>query len=175
MKKLGEYPVAVDVDTLEARVVHRFRGLKWKLAVAESMTGGLLSAKIVEVPGSSEVLERGFITYSDASKIELLGVSEKTLSKFGAVSEECALEMAAGAKKHAKTDVAVSTTGIAGPTGGTKEKPVGLAYLAWVGPNFEEVRRYQFRWDRNRNRMMAVYEALRGLLRMAERSKPERK
>ncbi|MFH1262091.1 MAG: CinA family nicotinamide mononucleotide deamidase-related protein [Pseudomonadota bacterium] len=168
-KELGEYLVSLDAETIEGRVVREFAEIGLHLAVAESMTGGILAGKIVDVPGSSSVFERGFVTYSDRSKIELLGVSEETLARHGAVSEECAAEMVAGAKSRAGTEVAVATTGIAGPTGATEKKPVGLTYVAWAGPAGTEVARYQFRWDRNRNRMMAVFESLRGLLRLAER------
>jgi nicotinamide-nucleotide amidase len=174
-KEMGAYLIATGADTAEACVIDGFRKAGLKLAVAESMTGGLLSGRLVDVAGSSDVLDRGFIVYSNESKVELLGVSEETLKTVGAVSEACALEMASGARKRARTDVGVSTTGIAGPSGGAAEKPVGLTYVAWVGPDFEEVKRYQFRWDRNRNRMMAVYEALRGLIRVSGRIRAERK
>lgn len=101
----------------------RTRGLM--LATAESCTGGLLSAMLTEVPGSSAYFERGFVTYSNASKTEMLGVKAETLEKFGAISEETAREMALGAIKHSHAHIAVSITGIAGPDGGTPEKPVG--------------------------------------------------
>lgn len=167
-EKLGEYLVAKDEETLESRIVKTLTKRNFKLAVAESLTGGLLAAKIIDVSGSSKVFERGFVTYSNESKKALLNVSKETLNKNGAVSEICALEMAKGAQRNAKVDVAVSTTGIAGPTGGTQDKPIGLTYIACVGPGFENVKRYQFRWDRNRNRMLAVYEAMRSLIRFLE-------
>lgn len=106
----------------------RAEGLK--LAAAESCTGGLIAGLLTEIPGSSDVLERGFVTYSDAAKIEMLGVPAAVIDRHGAVSAAVALAMAEGALKHSRADVAVSVTGIAGPGGGTEAKPVGLVYLA---------------------------------------------
>ena len=101
-----------------------------KLAVAESCTGGLVSAALTEIAGSSAVLDRGFVTYSNAAKQQLLGVSEDIITTFGAVSVACAWAMAQGALKHSDADVAVSVSGIAGPDGGTALKPVGLVVFA---------------------------------------------
>ncbi len=105
----------------------RQRGLK--LVTAESCTGGLIAALLTEIPGSSDVLERGFVTYSNDAKIEVLGVPRVLIEQFGAVSPEVAVAMAKGALGHSKADVAISVTGVAGPGGGTIEKPVGLVYL----------------------------------------------
>ncbi len=110
------------------------RGLM--LTLAESCTGGLVSATITEISGSSAWFERGFVTYSNAAKMEMLDVSAETLEKFGAVSEETACEMALGALKHSHANVAISITGIAGPNGGTQEKPVGTVCFAWAGLSF---------------------------------------
>ncbi len=99
------------------------------IATAESCTGGLLAALLTAIPGSSEVFDRGFVTYSNAAKIECLGVSPKILERFGAVSRETALAMAAGALAHSKAAIALSITGIAGPGGGTAQKPVGLVHF----------------------------------------------
>lgn len=106
----------------------RSKGLK--LATAESCTGGLVAALLTEIAGSSDVVERGFITYSNEAKRELLGVPEAMLARHGAVSEPVARAMAAGALAHSRADVAVAITGVAGPGGGTAEKPVGLVHLA---------------------------------------------
>ena len=100
------------------------------LVTAESCTGGLLAALMTEIPGSSHAFERGFVTYSDEAKSELLGVGRETLARHGAVSEETASAMAAGALDKSNASIAVSITGIAGPGGGTTEKPVGLVFLA---------------------------------------------
>jgi nicotinamide-nucleotide amidase len=106
----------------------RRRGLK--LATAESCTGGLIAGLLTEIPGSSDVVERGFIVYSNEAKISLLGVARSVIETHGAVSEACARAMAEGALKRSLADVAVSVTGIAGPSGGSPQKPVGLAHLA---------------------------------------------
>ena len=110
----------------------RQRGLK--LATAESCTGGLVAALLTEIPGSSDVVERGFVTYSNEAKQELLGVPAATLETFGAVSEPTARAMALGALAHSRAEIAVSITGIAGPGGGSAEKPVGLVHFACAGP-----------------------------------------
>ena len=98
------------------------------IATTESCTGGLLSSKLTDVSGSSAFVHLNFVTYSNEAKHKILGVSDETLEKFGAVSEECSIEMAKGLHKVTHADICVSTTGIAGPTGGTAEKPVGLMY-----------------------------------------------
>lgn len=104
--------------------------LGWTLVTAESCTGGLIGAMMTALPGSSEVYDRGFITYSNQSKIDLLGVSQDTLNRHGAVSPETAREMSEGALRHTKADVSVAVTGIAGPGGGSDDKPVGLVYIS---------------------------------------------
>ena len=108
----------------------RSRGLK--IVTAESCTGGLIVGLLTEIPGSSDVVERGFVTYSNEAKHELLGLPNDLIARHGAVSAEVASAMALGALKHARADLAVAVTGIAGPDGGTKDKPVGLVYLAAV-------------------------------------------
>ena len=100
------------------------------LATAASCTGGLIAAALTEIPGSSAVVDRGFVTYTNRAKVELLGVSEDVLSAYGAVSRETALQMVAGALMRSRATVAVAVTGIAGPGGGSAEKPVGLVHLA---------------------------------------------
>jgi nicotinamide-nucleotide amidase len=111
----------------------RARGLK--VATAESCTGGLVAGLLTEIPGSSAVLERGFVVYSNDAKHELLDVPEATLAAFGAVSEQTARAMAQGALRHSRADFAVSITGIAGPDGGSAEKPIGLVHFACTGPD----------------------------------------
>jgi nicotinamide-nucleotide amidase len=100
------------------------------IATAESCTGGLVSAALTAIAGSSDVFERGFVTYSNEAKQEMIGVPSEIIAKFGAVSEECARAMAEGALRHSRADIAVSITGIAGPGGGTPQKPVGLVWIA---------------------------------------------
>jgi nicotinamide-nucleotide amidase len=113
-----------------AELIARYRDLKLMVATAESCTGGLIAGILTEIPGSSNVLERGFVVYSYAAKEELLGVPAATLEGHGAVSEETARAMAEGALSASRADVAVSVTGIAGPDGGTAAKPVGLVHFA---------------------------------------------
>jgi len=144
----------------------RDRGLT--VAVAESCTGGLLAARLTSVPGASAFLERGYVTYSNASKVELLGVATSVLASAGAVSAEAAEAMAAGARRAARADIGVAITGIAGPDGGTPEKPVGLVFIATEGPAGDRVRRIHFPGTRERVRFQASQAALemlrRGLL-----------
>ena len=111
--------------------LYRSRGLK--VTTAESCTGGLVAGLLTEIPGSSAVVERGFVVYSNEAKAELLGVPWPTLASFGAVSGETARAMAEGAVAHSHADVAVAVTGIAGPDGGTPEKPIGLVWFARAG------------------------------------------
>lgn len=116
------------------------RGLT--LATAESCTGGLVAQRITDVPGSSAYFLGGLVAYADRAKEALLGVRPETLRVHGAVSEETALEMAQGARRRLGADIAISITGIAGPTGGTAEKPVGLVYVGLVAPGVAQIRRY---------------------------------
>ena len=107
-------------------------GRAWKIALAESCTGGLVCATLTDLAGSSEWFERGFITYSNQAKTECLGVPAETIQSFGAVSEEVAKTMAVGALNNARVDAAISITGIAGPSGGSADKPVGTVCFGWV-------------------------------------------
>jgi nicotinamide-nucleotide amidase len=135
------------------------------LASAESCTGGWVAATITAISGSSEWFDRGFVTYSDAAKQEMLGVSPDTLARFGAVSEQTAREMAEGALARSRADVAVSITGIAGPTGGSAAKPVGTVCFAWAlaDRNVRTTTRH-FDGDRIEVRRESVLFALRTLL-----------
>lgn len=112
------------------RVLSALRSRRLKIATAESCTGGLIVGLLTEIPGSSDVVDRGFVTYSNAAKVAMLAVSETTLASVGAVSRDTALEMVAGALAHSQADIAVAVTGVAGPGGGSAEKPVGLVHLA---------------------------------------------
>ena len=154
-------PLAIDVGrALAAR--------RWKLVTAESCTGGLVAGAITDVAGSSEWFERGFVTYSNEAKVDLLGVEPGTLARHGAVSEAVAREMAAGALARSRANVAVAVTGVAGPAGGTPEKPVGLVWFAWAvrsGPVEAESRRFE--GDRAAVRDASVGAALRGVLARA--------
>ena len=115
--------------TLEETAVGKLLAKGYTVTTAESCTGGLIAATLINVSGVSEIYREGYITYANESKEKLLGVKGETLRNYGAVSEQTAYEMAAGAAKNAGADAALVSTGIAGPSGGTKEKPVGLVYL----------------------------------------------
>ena len=119
-----------DLGLLAEAVILQLGKQGKKLATAESCTGGLIAGQLTEIPGSSDVLDRGFVTYSNEAKKEMLGVQSETLEKFGAVSAETAVEMASGALKNSNSDASVAVTGIAGPGGGSEEKPVGLVFIA---------------------------------------------
>lgn len=135
------------------------------LATAESCTGGWIAEAMTAIPGISDCFERGFVSYSDESKQEMLGVHANTLQQFGAVSEQCAREMAEGALRHSHADITISTTGIAGPNGGTPETPVGFVWFAWAGKNFPTAAISQiFSGDRDDIRAAAVEFAFARLL-----------
>nr|WP_316655053.1 CinA family protein [uncultured Gellertiella sp.] len=123
-------PYPDDIEALARKIVFRFIALGWRIATAESCTGGLIAGALTDIAGSSAVVDRGFVTYSNEAKVDMLGVSQTTLAEFGAVSRQTALQMAAGALSRSRADVAVAVTGIAGPGGGSPEKPVGLVHLA---------------------------------------------
>ena len=129
-RRLGDFVYSVDVESLEELVVQKLADQGKKLATAESCTGGLLAKRITDVPGSSAVFDMGCVTYANEAKEALLSVDHETLEQYGAVSEETAREMAEGIVRRSGSDIGVGITGIAGPDGGTPEKPVGLIYIA---------------------------------------------
>jgi nicotinamide-nucleotide amidase len=131
-----------------------------KIATAESCTGGLISAAFTEISGSSAVFECGFVTYSNESKNKMLGVPMELIEKHGAVSEEVACAMAVGAREKAAVDLAVSVTGIAGPSGGSAAKPVGLVYIAVASKNGVNMQQNMFTGDRAEIRKQAVSTAI---------------
>ncbi|MBA4779251.1 MAG: competence protein [Sphingomonadales bacterium RIFCSPHIGHO2_01_FULL_65_20] len=146
---------------LAARVVAENAAAGRKVVLAESCTGGLVCAAITEIPGSSEVLERGFVTYSNEAKIESLGVSAELIDTFGAVSVAVAWGMARGALKHSDADVAVAITGIAGPGGGSESKPVGTVVFACAlrGQNENDISAEQKNFDPSLSRSEIRQEA----------------
>ena len=139
----------------------------FQLAVAESCTGGLIGHRLTNVPGSSKFFKGDFVTYSNDLKTGLLGVREETLKQYGAVSEECVLEMAAGARERASADLAIATSGVAGPDGGTAEHPVGTVCIALVGDGTQAARRYQLRGTRDWIKILTAQVALDWLRRYA--------
>jgi len=159
-KKLQQYIFAYDQDTLEGIVARLLTDKKLSLAVAESCTGGLIADRLTDIPGSSVFLDRGIIAYSNNSKTDLLGIPEDVLNKFGAVSEQTAILMAEGVRKLSRTDLGLATTGIAGPAGGTEEKPVGTVFIALADGGKTFCRNYVFRWERRRNKTLTSQMAL---------------
>lgn len=155
-----------EMMTLEESVVQLLKEQQLTLTTVESCTGGLFTGRLVNVQGASEVLKQGFITYSNKAKRKLIGVKKLTLKEFGAVSEKTAKEMAKGAILTTGSDVAVSITGIAGPDGGTKEKPVGLVYIGVSVKGDMRVKEYHFTGNRAKIRESAVVAAMT-LLRTA--------
>lgn len=126
-----------------AELLDRFRAKGWRIATAESCTGGMVGAALTDIAGSSDVFDRGFITYSNEAKMDMLGVTKATLDAFGAVSEEVAHQMAEGALAHSQADVAVSITGIAGP-GGSEYKPEGRVCFGLAGQGETQVETVEF-------------------------------
>lgn len=153
-----------DLYTLAAALGRAARERGVRIAIAESCTGGLVAGTVTAVPGSSEWFERGFVTYSDAAKVDALAVPAATLERFGAVSEETALAMAQGALRSGRAQWSVAVTGIAGPDGGTPGKPVGTVCFAWAGPGGAEAVRSHLEGDRAGIRRESVQIALKGLL-----------
>lgn len=158
--------MAVDaLEALAARVGECLKLKGLKLATAESCTGGWVAQAVTSVSGSSDWFDRGFVTYSNDAKRDMLGVSAETLAARGAVSEETAREMAAGALGRSRASAALAITGVAGPTGGTPDKPVGMVCFAWAlrGRAVECATR-RFEGDREAVRRQSVEHSLQGLL-----------
>jgi PncC family amidohydrolase len=145
---------------LEAEIGTMLRKRRMTLAVAESCTGGLISDRITNVSGSSDYFMLGVVAYSDKSKENMLGVSGKSIKRYGAVSEQVCLEMAKGARFLANADIGMGVTGIAGPTGGTRPKPVGLVYIALVTNRKYIVKKFRFKGSRRNIKLQASQAAL---------------
>ena len=154
-------PALLDVIT---RLAARLRERGWTMASAESCTGGLIAAACTELAGSSDWFERGFVTYSNEAKTDLLGVAPELIRDHGAVSEAVARAMAGGAVTHSLARCALAVTGVAGPTGGTPDKPVGTVWFGWSTPAGVFAERQRFNGDRAAVRRASVAHALGGLL-----------
>lgn len=167
-KRIVEIPIEKKIERILA-------GRNMTVTTAESCTGGLIAATLVNADGISNVFKEGYITYSDEAKHKLLGVKEETLKEYGAVSRETAQQMAEGAARAAGADAAIAVTGIAGPGGGTPEKPVGLVYIACTFLGKTIVKRCFFSGDRNSIRLNTMREALQILYCriLGERSQEE--
>lgn len=158
----------MDEVTLEEIVGRLLTGQKLTLGVAESCTGGLIAHRLTNVPGSSNYFLGGIVAYAYDVKERVLNVRHDTLYEHGAVSRETALEMARGARRLLGSDVAIAVTGIAGPSGGTPEKPVGLVYIALSARDFERCERYVWSGDRLQNKQQSSEAALRILRQYLE-------
>lgn len=159
--RLGQYMYTTEEHvTLEAAIIAMLKSAGMTLTTVESCTGGLLSGRLVNVSGASEVFRQGVVTYANKAKRKLVDVKKSTLKEYGAVSEETAKEMAEGGRKAAEADACISITGIAGPDGGSEEKPVGLVYIGCCIKGKTVVRKYQFTGNRQKIRDHAVVSAL---------------
>ena len=158
-------PAQQNLYELAVQVGVALRTRKQTLAIAESCTGGWIAKVATDIPGSSAWFDRGFVTYSNAAKAELLGVRESTIVTQGAVSAEVVAEMARGALERSRADLVLAVSGIAGPDGGTPEKPVGTVFMAWAQRNGAlHADRRQFEGNRDAVRLQAVAAALQGVL-----------
>lgn len=154
----------MDTTHIGQALAQQLMARQWMMATAESCTGGMVAARCTDLAGSSAWFERGFVTYSNAAKQELLGVDPQTIAQHGAVSETVAKAMALGACQHARAQVSVAVTGIAGPTGGSADKPVGTVWFAWCIDGRVDAQKMLFTGDRAAVRQASTQHALQGLL-----------
>lgn len=154
----------MDTTHIGQALAQQLMARQWMMATAESCTGGMVAAGCTDLAGSSAWFERGFVTYSNAAKQELLGVDPQTIAQHGAVSEAVAKAMALGACQHARAQVSVAVTGIAGPTGGSADKPVGTVWFAWCIDGRVAAQKMVFTGDRAAVRQASTQHALQGLL-----------
>ena len=155
------------MKSLANKVVQKLIKKKLKISFAESCTGGLLSSSITSINGSSKVFSLGLVTYSNKAKIETLKVPKRVISKYGAVSKECCISMVKSLSKISKTSLSISITGIAGPNGGTKQKPVGLVYIGIKKDNKIIIKEKKFKSKkRNTIQMLTVKEALKDIIKL---------
>lgn len=158
----------IELEARAQRVGKALVARGWRLATAESCTGGWIAQAVTTIGGSSAWFDRGFVTYSNEAKMDMLGVSARTLGSHGAVSEATVVEMAAGALARSLADVAVAVSGVAGPSGGTAAKPVGMVCLAWAArTGVSRVLTVQLDGDREAVRRHAVIHALEGVIALA--------
>lgn len=164
-QRLGKYIYGTDGETLPVAIGNRLKFRGQTLSLAESCTGGLVASMITDIPGSSAYFKQGWVTYNNQAKMDQLGVPLAALDAHGAVSEETARSMAEGARQRANSDWAISITGIAGPDGGTPEKPVGLVYIAVAGEDGTTVKKFNFYGDRQQIRIRSAKNALYSLMK----------
>lgn len=164
---LGDYVVGIDEETLASTTARILTNTCLTLSLAESCTGGLIAKLLTDQPGSSRFLERGIVSYANSAKINCLNVPKELLDQHGAVSKECVRAMVEGVYKTSGTDIALAVTGIAGPDGGTEEKPVGTVYMAMLSRWGERVERLQLTGTREQVRLRTAYTAMDWLRRLA--------
>lgn len=157
--------IPIDLHTTTQQLAAELQRRGWMLATAESCTGGMIAAACTDLPGSSAWFDRGFVTYSNAAKTEMLGVPAELIAAHGAVSEEVVRAMAQGALTYSQAHVSLATTGIAGPTGGSFSKPVGSVWIGWSVNGFACSRLLQLRGQRDDVRKSATVTALQALLK----------
>ena len=158
------------VHQLAVRAGNKLREMHLFLATAESCTGGMVASAVTDISGSSGWFERGFVTYSNQAKTEMIGVPGDLIDKHGAVSEQVARAMAEGALRNSRAQVSLAITGVAGPGGGTETKPVGMVCFAWSNRLATSAETHVFKGDREQIRVQAAAHALRGLLEHIEKS-----
>ncbi|MDR6670668.1 CinA family protein [Rhizobium sp. 1399] len=158
-----------DITSMAENIIHNFTAAGLMVSTAESCTGGLIAGALTEISGSSAVVDRGFVTYTNVAKMQMLGVQEETLIRFGAVSEETARQMVHGALFRSRADLAVAVTGIAGPSGGSPEKPVGLVHLAAKSRSGKLIHRKMLYGDIGRTeiRLSTIRTALQMVIEIA--------
>jgi len=164
-EKAKSFIYSYDENPIQKEIGRILRKRKMTLAVAESCTGGLIASKITDIAGSSDYFREGVVTYSNKAKQRILGVKSATLEDYGAVSKKTAVEMAVGIRKRSHSDVAISTTGIAGPSGGTKEKPIGLVWIGYTDKKKSFAKKFIFTKERFRNKEIMSKMALEVLRR----------
>lgn len=166
----GRLPVSFDkTEELAWQLGQLLVARNWRITTAESCTGGLIAAALTDVSGSSGWFEQGVVTYSNRAKQELLAVPTVIFDQHGAVSEACVLAMATGALRSSGADMAISVSGVAGPGGGSVEKPVGTVWLAWALKNSVEAQQFLLTGSRKEIRVQAVVRALHGSIQQLER------
>lgn len=159
-EQLPKHIFGRDEDSLPSVVGHELVKKKATVASAESCTGGLIASMITDISGSSDYFNTGYVTYANETKTALVGVREETLTAHGAVSEETVSEMLAGTLERSGSDYAIAVSGVAGPTGGTEEKPVGTVYIGVAGTSGQHIKRFQFGTNRVMNKQLSAYTAL---------------
>jgi nicotinamide-nucleotide amidase len=163
---LSEFANSQSTHLIAQQVGNKLLDVNAKLAIAESCTGGGIAQAITAVAGSSQWFEFGYITYANKAKKQLLNVDQKTIDTYGAVSEQVVEQMASGALLSSGADFALSVSGIAGPDGGTKDKPVGTVWICWISPEITKVEHYQLQGDRHSVREQVVKISLNELLHL---------